>query len=664
MLPDILFRSFRDFISVSDFYKKKLAECCGGSRVIDLLLHFPSSISVRSGDIENFKSKLTVVVKIHDHIAPKNRSAPYRIIAYTQQGVEIHIVYFNYNKWHLRKTFPEGAQFTVSGNAKRTLEAIEIIHPDIVAAPSLYSSYVGIEPVYPLTARLTNKTVCYAIQSLLKILPEMPEWLPSSYISFGDALYNIHNPRSSDDLDANSPSRQRIALDELLAQQIKLRQIKSINQEHVSAPMVSTGELLSRVHLPFQLTDGQVSCIEDIKRDLASGRPMNRLIQGDVGSGKTIVAFLAQLIAIENHMQTVMLAPTAILAEQHWATFQKLFSNLSVQMDIMLGANRRGRAQQLMKLASGETQLLIATHAVLEDNVMFKNLGLVVIDEQHRFGVMQRLNLINKCHHPHLLTMSATPIPRTVLLGCYGDLDVSIVGDKPMSRRPITTIVMNATKVEALIEKIQKKDTQVFWVCPVIEESEELVDVYQRFEFLARILGESSVRVLHGRMNAEQKNDIMRQFRDNEFKILIATTVIEVGVDIPNANIIVIEHAERFGLAQLHQLRGRVGRGCEDSYCILLYHEPLSSVARKRLSLLRDTDDGFVLSEEDLKLRGAGDILGKEQSGFHSLRFSDYAYNGLLLQKAVDLSSRVTDSSVVDFLLKIFNRPEQTTIWN
>ena len=235
-----------------------------------------------------------------------------------------------------RKTFPEGAQFTVSGNAKRTLEAIEIVHPDIVAAPSLYSSYVGIEPVYPLTARLTNKTVCYAIQSLLKILPEMPEWLPSSYISFGDALYNIHNPRSSDDLDANSPSRQRIALDELLAQQIKLRQIKSINQEHVSAPMVSTEELLSRVHLPFQLTDGQVSCIEDIKRDLASGRPMNRLIQGDVGSGKTIVAFLAQLIAIENHMQTVMLAPTAILAEQHWATFQKLFSNLSVQMDIML----------------------------------------------------------------------------------------------------------------------------------------------------------------------------------------------------------------------------------------------------------------------------------------------------------------------------------------
>jgi ATP-dependent DNA helicase RecG len=388
---------------------------------------------------------------------------------------------------------------------------------------------------------------------------------------------------------------------------------------------------------------------------------MNRLIQGDVGAGKTVIAFISMLIVIENGFQAALLAPTEILALQHYETMSKLSENLGVKIDIMLGSNRNARKKQIEALESGSTQLLVGTHAVLEDEIDFHNLGLVVIDEQHRFGVMQRLRLIKKCRYPNVLAMSATPIPRTLLLGCYGDLDVSTIKTKPAGRKPIETTVIGVAKIDELCQRLKNIDSQIYWVCPVIEESENLVDISTRRRYLEEMFSPNEVKILHGKMKPGEKDGIINSFKRNEFTLLVSTTVIEVGIDIPNANVMVIEHAERFGLAQLHQLRGRVGRGKDDSYCVLLYHYPVSDVGRKRLQLLKNTNDGFLISEEDLKMRGAGDILGKEQSGFESLRFSDFSNNYDLIKIADEISEAIdVDSSMT--LCDLFSRVDNLIV--
>jgi ATP-dependent DNA helicase RecG len=414
---------------------------------------------------------------------------------------------------------------------------------------------------------------------------------------------------------------------------------------------------MQHLRLPFELTGDQISCLDDIKRDFASTKPMNRLIQGDVGAGKTIVSLIGMLIAIENNSQVALLAPTEILVIQHFNTIKKMSENLNLNMDIMLSSNRKIRLRQIEKLKKGETQILIGTHAILEHEIEFKNLGLIVIDEQHRFGVLQRLALIKKCQYPNVLTMSATPIPRTLLLGCYGDLDVSTIKIKPRGRKPTETIVIGSSKINELIQRLKAINSKVYWICPVIEESEGLIDINTRREYLNKIFSEKDVFILHGKMKSKEKEDIINKFKNGEFKVLVSTTVIEVGIDIHDANVIVIEHAERFGLAQLHQLRGRVGRGNEVSYCILLYHYPISAVGKQRLQLMKNTNDGFLLSEEDLKLRGAGDILGKEQSGFNALKFSDFSSNHHLIQMAEKISHAIElNSQNVKFLCEIFSK--------
>ena len=667
----ILFQPIRQFIQLSQYSYRLVKKCCGGDRVIDILLHLPSGISKRTSDEDYFKDgeKLTVVLTVLKHVVPRFKKSPYRIVGQTSSGNIVTIIYFNYRIAYLRKVLPIGGTFTVSGNASHELDRIKIAHPDIIAAPQQAKYYVGSEPIYPLVGNLSLKTLRYVISSALKLIPKNIDWIPSDLkkqyglVDFSEALREAHSPKSEEDLLTTNEFRKRIAIDEVLANQIRLKQIKRNQQERNSIVLKETGEILSQLQLPFELTKDQMTCLEDIKADLASGTPMNRLIQGDVGSGKTITAFLGMLIALENKLQAVLLAPTEILAWQHFETIQKLSENLDLEIDIMLSSNRKARKRQIRELLDGTTQILIGTHAILEDNIEFRNLGFIVIDEQHKFGVMQRLKLISKSKYPNILSMSATPIPRTLLLGCYGDIDVSTIKTKPKGRQPVETAVIGTNKIENLVERLKSVDSQIFWVCPVIEESESLVDVNTRCEYLKNAFSEQEVEVLHGKMKAIEKDDIMTRFRNNEFKLLVSTTVIEVGVDIPNANVMVIEHAERFGLAQLHQLRGRVGRGSESAYCILLYHLPVSDVGRKRLQLMKETTDGFLLSEEDLKLRGAGDILGRDQSGFDVLRFSDFSNNYSLVEIADEISDHMDlNSPETAALCDIFKRVSDENI--
>lgn len=667
----VLLRPIRQFIKLSSYTYKLLKKCCGGDRVIDVLFHFPSNLSKRTSDEDHFKDgeKLTVILTVLKHVVPRYRNSPYRIIGQTLTGNIVTIMYFHYRAPYLRRILPIGGTFTVSGNASRELDGIKIIHPDVIAPPQQVERYVGAEPIYPLVGNLSLKTLRYAISSALKLVPKNLDWIPSELkikyglVDFSDALRAVHHPESDEDLLITNKFRKRIAIDEILANQIRLKQIKRNQQRRSTVAIKGTGEILGKLQLPFELTEDQVKCLDDIKADLASGRPMNRLIQGDVGSGKTITAFLGMLIALESKLQAVLLAPTEILAWQHFETIQKLSENLNLEVDIMLSSNRKARKRQIRELQDGTTQILIGTHAILEDNIEFRNLGFIVIDEQHKFGVMQRLKLINKSKYPNILSMSATPIPRTLLLGCYGDIDVSTIKTKPKGRQPVETAVIGTNKIESLVERLKMIDSQIFWVCPVIEESESLVDVNTRCEYLKEAFSQEEVEVLHGKMKAYEKDEIMTRFKENKFKLLVSTTVIEVGVDIPNANVMVIEHAERFGLAQLHQLRGRVGRGSEAAYCILLYHLPISEVGRKRLQLMKETTDGFLLSEEDLRLRGAGDILGRDQSGFDALRFSDFSDNYSLVKIADEISNQMDlDSAKTADLCDIFNRVSDENI--
>ncbi|MDR3187141.1 MAG: ATP-dependent DNA helicase RecG [Holosporaceae bacterium] len=672
-MNDFLFQPIDKFVKLSKFNLSLIKKCCSGSRVVDLLLHLPVSLCRRIGDLEKIseKDKLTVVLKIMDHAIPRGGSFPYKVMGQTPAGELITVLYFNYNVHFIRKALPIGGNFTVSGNVQANADGIQIIHPDVIASPAAIKYHLGPEPVYPLVAKLSNRVLLYVMGSLLRILPTISDWIPQELIekhrlmSFGDAIGAAHRPKTMEDLSEAAPARRRIAIDELLANQIRLRQMRSRLSSLKMPIFRSTGVISDELKLPFELTADQRRCLEDIKRDFESGKPMNRLIQGDVGSGKTVLALMSMLIALENGAQSALLAPTEILALQHLQTIHEFFDNLGLNADLMLGGNRRMRPRQIEKIKNGETQILVGTHAILESNVEFKNLGLIVIDEQHKFGVLQRLSLIEKSQCPHVLAMSATPIPRTLLLGCYGDLDVSTIHTKPAGRRPIETVVLNASKINDLIPRLKETDSQIYWVCPVIGESETMIDINTRCEYLSSAFSKENVRILHGKMKPMEKNDIIRQFKDGAFKLLVSTTVIEVGIDIPNANIIVIEHAERYGLAQLHQLRGRVGRGREFSYCVLLYHYPISKIGRQRLQLLRDIGDGFLLSEEDLKLRGAGDILGKEQSGFSTLRFSDFAANGELIQIAKEMAESVDiNAPLTACLCDIFGRLNFANVCN
>jgi ATP-dependent DNA helicase RecG len=599
------------------------------ARVVDLLYHLPTGAieRVRASAASSSLLGRNVILDVKAFEARQSRSGrgPMRVYAADGDGNTITLVYFNNPGW-AKRSLPVGEVRTVSGKLEQYGDEWQIIHPE-VSEPGKGAQPAAREPVYPLTEGLTNRRLGELVREALERAPELPEWIEPSLSSregWGEwrgSLALIHREPGAEG------ARKRLAYDEIFANQLALLLLRQSQRRHRTAPLPGTGELTARLRLPYQLTGAQHRVIREIHDDMAQSAPMLRLLQGDVGSGKTLVAVMAMLAAIESGVQAALLAPTEILARQHHATLLGQLDSIGVRVAILTGREKgRARDSVLMGLADGSIDILVGTHAIFQEKVAYKQLGLAVIDEQHRFGVSQRLLLASKAEHPpHLLVMTATPIPRTLTLTQYGEMDVSRIDEMPPGRTPVETRVISEERLPEIIDSLARHlagGGQSYWVCPLVEESEksDAAAAEERARVLKLRLGEDRVGLVHGRMKGPDKDAVMARFASGDLAVLVATTVIEVGVDVPNATLMVVEGAERFGLAQLHQLRGRVGRGSGKSVCLLVRGQTLTDVARARLALMRETGDGFRLAEEDLRLRGPGEILGTRQSGEESFR--------------------------------------------
>ncbi|MET3559914.1 ATP-dependent DNA helicase RecG [Bartonella japonica] len=593
-------------------------------------------------------STVTLEIMINQHQPPPfSRSRlPYRVVAHDQTG-KINLVFFHAKPSWLKKQLPEGKKVIVSGKVERFNGQLSMIHPDYIVSSEQSNQISLIEPVYPSTAGLSAKALRRAMQNALDYLPLLPEWIEEdvkkqqNFPSFAIALRRIHAPVDPDDLTLESAARKRLAYDELLACQLALALTRLQTKSLSGTPRPPTGTYTTKLlkALPFQLTNGQTKAIKDIAKDLAAPEPMLRLLQGDVGAGKTVVALMASAQIAENSGQSALMAPTEVLSRQHFSTIAPLAEKIGLRTTLLTGREKgKTRTNILNDILSGQASIIIGTHALIQDSVSYNNLALAIIDEQHRFGVHQRLALTAKGHKPDMLVMTATPIPRTLVLTAFGDMDVSQITEKPMGRQPIKTAILSLKRIHELIERIAialEKGEKLYWICPLVEESKilELTSIESRFAMLHERFG-TLVGMIHGKMSTDEKEAAMASFKYGNTSILVATTVIEVGVDIPDASIIVIEHAEHFGLSQLHQLRGRVGRGNKKSSCILLYKEPLTKMAATRLNIIRNTEDGFKIAEEDWRLRGEGELLGTKQSGMPEFRVANLAIHNDLLSMA------------------------------
>jgi len=593
---------------------------------------------------------VTLDVRIDRHQPPPrgNRSVPYRVFAHDDTG-EIGLTFFHAHAAYLEKAMPVGEHVVVSGRMEWFNGRPTMVHPDHIALASEAENLPLVEPVYPLTAGLSGKVLRRAIGQALARLPEFPEWQDGAFMrrhtfpTFADALTRIHNPADPIDVSIDGAAWRRLAYDELLAGQVSLALVRAKIRRLSGRPLVGDGRIVEKLRaaLPYSLTASQEFALAEINADLADPERMLRLLQGDVGSGKTVVALLAMARAVEAGGQAALMAPTEILARQHLATIAPLAARVGLRIAILTGREKgRERTETLAGLASGEIDIVVGTHALFQETVTFHDLVLAVIDEQHRFGVHQRLAITAKGDAPDMLVMTATPIPRTLVLTAFGDMDVSKLTEKPAGRQPIRTVTLPLERLDELVARMQDAvagGQKIYWICPLVEESEEikLMSAEDRFASLKPLFGDR-IGLVHGRMKGAEKDEAMRAFKEGETRILIATTVIEVGVDVPDATVMVIEHAERFGLAQLHQLRGRVGRGDKPSSCVLLYKDPLGETAKRRLSVMRETEDGFLIAEEDLKLRGEGELLGTRQSGTPGFQVARIEAHADLLEAARD----------------------------
>jgi len=623
-------------------------------RVIDLLFHLPSgSIDRRARpklrDVQPGQV-VTVTVKVDQHRpGPSHRSrAPYRIYTSDDTGT-LTLTYFNARKDYLEKLLPEGATRYVSGTAEFYDGQLQMVHPDRVVDEQSFAALPLIEPVYSLTEGLAAGNLRRAMEGALAKLPDLPEWQDEAWVSrerfpsFAIALRHLHRPAEPHDVAPESTAWTRLAYDELLAGQLALALVRAHMRKQAGRGSASEGRMRARIlkSLPYALTHSQQKALDDITADLARPQRMLRLLQGDVGSGKTVVALAAAAAVIEAGRQAAFMAPTEILARQHLATIAPLAEAAGVRVAILTGRERGpARKEILDRLTLGDIDLLVGTHALFQEEVAFHDLALAVVDEQHRFGVHQRLALAQKGEAVDVLVLTATPIPRTLVLTYFGDMDVSELREKPPGRQPIDTRAIPLSRIEEVEEAVGRaiaSKQRAYWVCPLIEESEkiDLAAAQARFDALRERFGKM-VDLMHGRMNGAEKDAAMQRFAAGDTQILVATTVIEVGVDVPQATIIVIEHAERFGLAQLHQLRGRVGRGPGHSTCLLLYKAPLGDTAKARIAVLRETEDGFRIAEEDLTLRGEGDLLGTRQSGMPGFRIARIEVHSKYLGAARD----------------------------
>ncbi|SOC85654.1 ATP-dependent DNA helicase RecG [Ensifer adhaerens] len=636
-----------------DLYAKLLDhENIDDCRVLDLVLHVPSSLIDRRNQpgiaLSPEGAIVTIKGLVDRHQPPPrgNAAAPYRVFIHDDTG-ELALTYFRVKGNWLEKALPVGEDVIVSGKVNWFNGRPSMVHPDYAATVEDMDKLPLVEPVYRMTAGLSSKALRKTIEAAVERLPDLPEWLDGSltskhsFPSVKESFERLHHPRDASDLDMQAPARRRLAYDEFLAGQISLALVRQRLRKAAGIPVHATGELSSQIRraMPFSLTGSQEAAVQAVLDDMAGEQRMLRLLQGDVGSGKTAVALMAMAAAVEAGGQAVLMAPTEILARQHLETIQKYTANTGISVLLLTGKMKAAeRREALERIKSGEADIVIGTHALFQDNVNYSNLLLAVVDEQHRFGVHQRLRLTAKGLSPHMLVMTATPIPRTLVLAAFGDMDVSKLTEKPAGRKPIQTAVIPMERLSDIVERLRAATAEgkkAYWICPLVEESDvsDLMSAEERHAVLTKALRQR-IGLVHGRMTAAEKDEAMALFKSGQTRLLVATTVIEVGVDVPDATIMVIEHAERFGLAQLHQLRGRVGRGDEASTCLLLYKGPLTENGRARLNIMRETEDGFLIAEEDLKLRGEGELLGTRQSGTPGFHLASLEAHGDLLEMA------------------------------
>jgi ATP-dependent DNA helicase RecG len=637
----------------------RLFERLAGPLVVDLVWHLPTGIVDRRAapalrDIEH-GTIVTVRLRVERH-EPGHGRRPYRVVCTDGTGT-LTLVYFNVKGDYPTRQLPVGAERIVSGRVEFYDGAAQIAHPDLVLRPEEASRLKPIEPVYPLTAGLATHLVQRATAAALDRVPALAEWIDPAlceargWPAWDRALHQVHRPAAEADLSPSTPARQRLAFDEILASQLAVGLARARRRRQHGRTTRGTGELAGPVEqgLGFALTAAQRGALAEIVADMAQPQRMMRLLQGDVGSGKTVVALLAMLAAVENGAQAALLAPTEILARQHHQVLERHATAVPIEIGLLTG-HEKGRAREalLSRLVDGRLPIVVGTHALLQPGVGFRDLALAVIDEQHRFGVEQRVALTAKGRHADTLLMSATPIPRSLMLTVYGDLDVSRLAEKPPGRLPVdtrTVALERLDEIAAAVGRALAQRAKIYWICPMVEENEtaDLAAAQVRYETLTP-LAPGRIGLLHGRMKAAEKDRVMTAFAGGAVDLLVATTVVEVGVDVPAATIMVVERAERFGLAQLHQLRGRIGRGGSAATCLLLYQPPLNATARRRLEILRDTEDGFRIAEADLELRGAGEVLGTRQSGLPALRLADLWAHRELIAIAHDDARQILEA--------------------
>ena len=640
--PEPLFPLFADVETLAGIGPRgaKALSAGGVTAPRDLIFTLPNTVvdrrrraTVQGAPVPGI---VTVEVTVQSHHPPARRGGPYRVRVQDAQA-DLTLVFFRGRGDYLTKILPVRARRLISGKLELFDGSFQISHPDHVLPPEEAHDIPEFEPVYPLMQGLTQRMMAKAMGSALQRAPDLAEWADPSLVAreswpaWQAALMAAHAPNGLDDVARTAPARQRLAYDEFLAHQVTLALARGMERRRPGRATTGDGTLRNRVlaALPYAPTGAQTRSVAEIAEDMAGPHRMNRLLQGDVGAGKTLVAFLALLIAVEAGGQGVMMAPTGILARQHLEGLRPMAEDAGVTVEILTGQDKTAaRRDKLARLAAGEIDILVGTHALFQADVVFADLRLAVVDEQHRFGVRQRMGLAEKGRSADVLVMTATPIPRSLALAQYGDMDVSVLDEKPPGRKPVTTAAVSLDRIEEVVSHLRKavaEGRQCYWVCPLVEESEvsDLASAQERFEHLRAVLGDEVVRLVHGQLPPDEKDDAMAAFQSGRARVLVATTVIEVGVNVPNASIMVIERAESFGLAQLHQLRGRVGRGDASATCLLLYQAPLTESGRKRIEVLRETEDGFRISETDLMMRGAGDLIGTAQSGLPRFQVAD-----------------------------------------
>jgi ATP-dependent DNA helicase RecG len=652
MRPQILFPLFAPVSSLKGVGPKilPLVEKLAGPLARDLVFLAPQGVivrtptdtaSAREGEVQTF------TVRIEAHLPPHRPPAPYRIRAFDSSGF-LFLTFFKGGGPHLLRQHPVGSDRIVSGKVERRGAELQMAHPDYMVPLERAEDIPTVEAVYPATAGVTSRIIRKLVLEALERAPELPEWLDPAFAArekfphWREALASLHAPRSEADLMPQSVFRRRLAYDELFAHQLAMAERKASRKRQPSAAIPASDIAReAEAALPFSLTGAQIRSLSEIRGDLMGGERMSRLLQGDVGSGKTVVAMLAMADVAAAGRQSVLMAPTEILARQHYETLAGPLESQGVGVVLLTGRDKgAARAEKLKAIASGHAAVAVGTHALFQDDVSYRDLTLIVVDEQHRFGVADRRRLQEKGEAAHLLAMSATPIPRTLELTVYGDLDVSRLDEKPPGRTPVATRAVPMPRLPEIVARLKAAvdgGAQAFWICPLVAESEDsdLVAAEHRAASLKALFG-PKVGLIHGQLPNAEKDAVMAEFVEGRLAVLVATTVVEVGVNVPNATIMVIEQAERFGLAQLHQLRGRVGRGSRESSCVLLYDLPLGKTAQARIDILRNTDDGFLIAEKDLELRGGGDPLGLKQSGFPAYKLADPVAHRDLIQTAAD----------------------------